>query len=141
MKRLTIACLATAAAVALAGCGSGDDEATPAITTTPTETTITATTTTETEPAAPEPAVFRIVVRDGRPVGGIARPSVSQDDRVILLVGSDAADHVHVHGYDLFADVSPGRRARLAFQATIPGRFEIELEDSGTPIAELTVRP
>lgn len=145
MKRLTIACLAAAAAVVLAGCGSGDDEASPTTTTTveTNGTTATSTTTTapETEPEAPGPAVFRIVVRDGVPVGGIARPSVSQDDRVVLLVGSDVSDHVHVHGYDLFADVAPGERARIAFRATIPGRFEVELEDRGVPIAELTVRP
>lgn len=143
MRTLTIACLAAATALVLAGCGSGDDEAAPATTPSTTETTTATTTetTTQTEPEAPEPAVFRMVVRNGTPVGGIARPSVSQGDRLTLLVRSDAADHVHVHGYDLFADVSPGRQARIAFRATIPGRFEIELEDSGTPIAELTVRP
>lgn len=143
MKRLTIACLAAAGVAALVGCGSGDDESAPATTITieTNETTIAATTTTETEPEASEPAVVRIVVRDGVPVGGIARPSVSQDDRVVLLVGSDVSDHVHVHGYDLFADVAPGERARIAFRATIPGRFEVELEDRGVPIAELTVRP
>lgn len=148
MNRIKLTCLLATAVVALAGCGSSDDEASPTTTettvtdtTTTTETTTTTTETTTTEPAPPAPTTIRITVRDGRPVGGIARPSVRQDDRVVLLVRSSVADHVHVHGYDLFADVAPGRRARIAFRATIPGRFEIELEDRHVPIAELTVRP
>lgn len=145
MTKVLTACVAAIAALSLSGCGSNDDEAAPPTTPTvaTTETTITATATeTETEQPPPQPpTVVRIAVRAGAPVGGIARQSVSQDDRVVLLVTSDVADHVHVHGYDLFADVSPSARARIAFRATIPGRFEIELEDSGLPIAELTVRP
>ena len=39
------------------------------------------------------------------------------------------------------SDVAPGAPARIAFRATIPGRFEIELEDRGVQIAELTVNP
>jgi hypothetical protein len=82
----------------------------------------------------------RVVVRDGVPVGGVARETADRGDRVVVLVTSDVSDHVHVHGYDLMRDVGPGSPARIAFRATIPGRFEIELEDRGVPIAELTVR-
>jgi hypothetical protein len=145
MERIKRTCLLASAVVALAGCGSSDDVASPTTTdTTVTDTTTETTTTTEmttTEPAPPAPTTIRITVRDGRPVGGIARPSVRHDDRVVLVVRSNVADHVHVHGYDLLADVAPGRRARIAFRATIPGRFEIELEDRHVPIAELSVNP
>jgi hypothetical protein len=151
MDRIKLTCLLASALVALAGCGSSDEEASPTTETTTTETTTTDTTTTDTtttttettttEPAPPAPTTIRITVRDGRPVGGIARPSVRQNDRVVLIVRSNVADHVHVHGYDFFADVAPGRRARIAFRATIPGRFEIELEDRHVPIAELSVNP
>jgi hypothetical protein len=48
---------------------------------------------------------------------------------------------VHLHGYDVMVDVAPGKPARLRFKATIPGRFEVELEDRGLHIAELEVRP
>ena len=58
-----------------------------------------------------------------------------------LRVRSNVADHVHVHGYDLMRDVAPGKPAELTFRATIPGRFEVELEERGLQIAELTVRP
>ena len=55
---------------------------------------------------------------------------------------SDVADEVHVHGYDLMADVAPGQAgARSQFTANLTGRFEIELEDRGKQIAQLTVLP
>ena len=54
---------------------------------------------------------------------------------------SDVADHVHLHGYDLMANVAPGAPATIRFTADAPGRFEIELEDLGLQIAELEVRP
>jgi hypothetical protein len=56
-------------------------------------------------------------------------------------VRADVSDHVHLHGYDIMRDVSPGRPARLRFRATIPGRFEVELEDRRLQIAQLEVRP
>jgi hypothetical protein len=83
----------------------------------------------------------RITVRDGRAVGGIARDKLEQGEQVVLVVRSDVADHVHLHGYDVMVDVAPGKPARLRFKATIPGRFEVELEDRGLHIAELEVRP
>lgn len=143
MRRvIPIATLLTIAlAIVLAGCG-GDDEAG------------TTTTTTETQtqappppppppppPAPPKPTTVRVKVRGGVPVGGVVRASTDKGDRVVLLVTSDVSDHVHVHGYDLMRDVGPGSPARIAFRTTIPGRFEVELEDRGVPIAELTVTP
>jgi hypothetical protein len=82
-----------------------------------------------------------VTVRGGLPEGGVVRESTDKGDRVVVLVRSDVSDHVHVHGYDLMRDVAPGSPARIAFLATIPGRFEIELEDRGVRIAELTVNP
>jgi hypothetical protein len=122
----------------------GDDEVAPP-TTGPLTTTIRTPTETDTEttPTDPAPEQVRIVVtvRDGRPVGGIARATANEGDPVLVIVRSNAADHVHVHGYDLFGDVGPGRPARMQFRASLTGRFEIELEDRGQQIAQLTVVP
>jgi hypothetical protein len=60
---------------------------------------------------------------------------------VAIVVGSDVADEVHLHGYDKMIDVAPGKPARLAFVASIPGRFEVELEDRGLQVADIEVRP
>lgn len=105
------------------------------------ETTTAETTTEQATTAAPEVETLRVTVRDGRPAGGIQHLTVRQGDRVRVRVASDVRDHVHVHGYDLMRDVAPGSPATIQFRATLAGRFEVELEDRGIPIAELEVRP
>jgi hypothetical protein len=148
---LAAAVLGLAVSVLVAACGDdGDEEATP--TTAPTEaqtttttttasTTNTATTTTTTTTQAPAPKTIRVTVVGGRPQGGIQRPSVDRNDKVVLVVRSDVADEIHLHGYDLSADAGPGKTARIAFTASVPGRFEVELENRGVQIADLEVRP
>jgi FtsP/CotA-like multicopper oxidase with cupredoxin domain len=89
----------------------------------------------------PEPAVERLRVRGGQPVGGVKELEFEKGDEVRLAVTADAPEHVHVHGYDLFEDVGPGQTARFRFEADIEGIFEIELEDSHEQIAELRVEP
>ena len=91
--------------------------------------------------AAPQLTRINIEVRGGSPVGGVARVEVERGRRIELVVRSDAADHVHVHGHDLVADVGPGQPASFRFRATIPGRIEVELEDTHTLVAELSVGP
>ena len=54
---------------------------------------------------------------------------VKHNSRVALVVTSDVADEVHVHGYDKSADVAKGGTVRIVFKATLPGRFEVELEN------------
>jgi hypothetical protein len=144
---LAAAVLGLAVSVVVASCGGdGDDEATPttatteAQATTTTSTTDTATTTTTTT-QAPAPKTIRITVVGGRPQGGIQRPSVDRDDKVVLVVRSDVVDEIHLHGYDLSAEAGPGKTARIAFTASVPGRFEVELENRGVQIADLEVRP
>jgi len=150
-----------ACGLVLASCGGGDDESsattipatitdTTTTDTTTTDTTTTAesstttaesSTTTETTPPKPEgPTVIRITVENAAPKGGIVRKTVQKGDRVVLVVTADVTDHIHLHGYDIMRDVAPGRPARLPFKATVPGRFEVELEDRGVPIADITVK-
>jgi len=128
----------------------GDDNeaasTTTAVTTTAPTTTEAPPATTEAPPAttteaATAPVQVDVVVVGGEPQGGIVRESVDLDSAVVLTVTSDVADEVHVHGYDLMADVAPGAPATIRFTADAPGRFEIELENTGVQIAELEVRP
>jgi hypothetical protein len=58
---------------------------------------------------------------------------------VTLTITSDVADEVHLHGYDLTAALTPGTPAELAFDATIPGVFEVELHETGTVLLSLQV--
>jgi hypothetical protein len=129
-----------------------DDEEDAAPTTTAATTTAPATTETEppppptTEPPAttapkpPDIVTIRInVPSDTAPK--VRHFSVKQGRKVVLVVRSELSDHIHLHGYDLIADVGPGQPATIRFTADAPGRFEIELEDRGLQIAELEVRP
>ena len=117
------------------------DEGSPEPAPTGTTQVTTATTAATTAPTTPERVRIVVTVRDGRPVGGIARATARKDDPILLVVRADVVDHVHVHGYDLMADVGPGRPVRMQFRATLTGRFEIELEDRAQQIAQLTVLP
>jgi ABC-type glycerol-3-phosphate transport system substrate-binding protein len=127
----------------LASCGGdGNDTATTETEPQASQPTTTETTTTmTTEPEVEKPTVVRVEVVNAAPEGGIVRETVSKGDRVVLVVTSDVADEVHLHGYDITRDVAAGGTARIAFQATLPGRFEVELEERGVPIADLTVEP
>lgn len=117
MRALTLAGAFAVLAAALAGCGGSNPSRAVAEVTVP------------------------IVVKNGKAVGGVKRVTVSQNAPVTLVVTSDVADEVHVHGYDKSVDVKPGKPARLSFDASIAGRFEVELESRALQIAELEVRP
>jgi len=128
------------AGLALASCGSGSE---PAGTTTDIYDTTTPSTTTETETTPPVDVstIVRVVVVNGAPEGGIVRETATKGDRVVLVVESDVADEVHLHGYDITRDVAADGTVRVRFVADVPGRFEVELEQRGVQIAELTVEP
>lgn len=144
-----------AASVALAGCGSGSDSAgsttSPAPAPAPSEqggspealpvTLPGGRIPPSTTPPPPSTTVtFTLTMKGGKPVGGQKHWQVTKGKRVLIVVGSDRADRVHLHGYDVAADVAPGRKARLPFKATIPGRFELESHASDLVLAELEVR-
>ena len=139
MNKILLVVAATVASIALVGCGSNDSESAATDTTTTDTTTTTTDTTTTTE--AEKPTEVKVVVVNGSPQGGIVRQTVNKDDQVVLVVTSDVADEIHLHGYDKARDVAAGGTIRLPFKATIPGRFEAELESRGVQIAEITVEP
>jgi hypothetical protein len=90
--------------------------------------------------AKPKPVTLLVVVGKRGVQGGPKTFTVKKGKRVLLVVRSALADEVHLHGYDIARDVRAGGTARIAFTARIPGRFEVELEDRGLPIALITVK-
>lgn len=82
-----------------------------------------------------------IVVKDGKPVGGVRNLTYNKGDRIRFKVESDVSDEVHVHGYDLMKDVKAGGTVELDFPASIEGVFEAELEGRRQQIIELRVNP
>jgi hypothetical protein len=113
-----------------AGGAAGTTVAMPTAEPAPTETT-------PTETAAPKVTRWLVDSRDEQ----LDRLTVPKGARVRIVVIADVTDHVHVHGYDLMSDVAPGAPAVVSFAANLAGRFEIELEDRGRQIAQLTVQP
>src|SRR5688572_9066593 len=90
-------------------------------------------------PAVPTPVEF--VIAGGQRVSGPAVVSVIQGDVVRLLVKSDRDDELHLHGYELSLALQAGQSARLDFEATRSGRFELELHHSHLDLTVLEVRP
>jgi heme/copper-type cytochrome/quinol oxidase subunit 2 len=86
-------------------------------------------------------SVPTIVVKHGKPVGGIRELTYVKGDRIRFQVDSDVSDEVHVHGYDLMKDVKAGGSVRFDFPASLEGVFEAELEGRKEQIIELRVNP
>jgi len=85
--------------------------------------------------------VATIVIKNGKPVGGIKQLTYNEGERVRFKVDSDVSDEVHMHGYDIMKDVKAGGSVSFDFPATIEGVFEAELEGRKEQILELTVNP
>jgi type IV secretory pathway TrbL component len=88
-----------------------------------------------------EPAVQTVTVKNAAPVGGVKRLTFKHNDQIVFVVRSDTADEVHFHGYDVAKDVKAGGQVRFDVKATIEGRFEVELENHKTQIAQVEVQP
>jgi hypothetical protein len=100
--------------------------------------------TTSAKPGSGKPApppVTQIVVKGGKPAGGIKTISVNKGDQVHFAVNSDVSDEIHVHGYDFMKDVKAGGKVSFSFPAKIDGEFEVELESRAEQIAKLVVNP
>ncbi len=91
--------------------------------------------------AAPGPSArtIAVTVTGGKVTGTSGREQVTLGQSVVIRVTSDAAEEVHVHGYDLMADVPAGGTVDIPLTASIPGGFEVELEKSGRTLFQLRV--
>ncbi|HEV2951132.1 MAG TPA: hypothetical protein VGZ51_03420 [Actinomycetota bacterium] len=93
-----------------------------------------------TQSPEPERTILEVTFRDGA-VLGTTRFTVTQGERVRILVRADVTDEVHLHSYDLSADVAPGDPARIDFVANVPGVFECELEGARELLFQLEIVP
>jgi hypothetical protein len=83
--------------------------------------------------------VVTVSVAGGKVTGPSGRVKVKKGSTVQLVVTSDVADEVHLHGYDKHVDVEKGGTAQLTFKATISGVFEVELEGKKLRLLQLQV--
>jgi hypothetical protein len=140
-------------ALALAGCASGDEPSTTVSAPSPTTTrsafvTVGPATPPATPPASPDiaPAPARrpareiaVSIRGGKVDPPPERVKVQQGEAVRLVVTSDVADEVHVHGYDLEVALPPGKPATLEFTADQPGLFEVETHETEKVLLQLQI--
>jgi hypothetical protein len=167
--RRAITPAAVAVLLSLGACGDSDDAASdttapsttaPATTAAPTSSSVAPATASTTEPPVATSTVSPTTEATSRTTAGsvptttahdgpviqltvgddVSRHAVALGDNVVLVVTGDATDEVHVHGYDLLAELRPDQPATITFVADIPGVFEIELESAHQLLAELEVR-
>ncbi|MDQ3946795.1 MAG: hypothetical protein M3357_16895 [Actinomycetota bacterium] len=84
--------------------------------------------------------LITVVISGGKVEGGFRREKVPLGRPIVLRVMSDTADEVHVHGYNIKADVAAGGRSDISFTPDIPGVFEVELEERKLKLLELEVQ-
>ncbi len=96
----------------------------------------------ETLPAdAPIDHEFAGVIVDGLPEGGVQVWEATVGDVVSISVSADVSEELHLHGYDLYADITPDEPGIIRFTADMHGVFEVETHDTDTLVAMLQVSP
>jgi hypothetical protein len=95
------------------------------------------------EPEEPaEPQVPQLEIRDGAPVGGPLEVEVTVGEELRIDITTDAPDELHLHTYDVYLDVVPGKTNELVVEnADIEGVIELESHSTGTLLAEISVVP
>ncbi|MEI8409237.1 MULTISPECIES: cupredoxin domain-containing protein [unclassified Kribbella] len=140
----------------LAGCGNESDSGTspsttPSATTPSSPPTDLPTTTTPGKPNTSSPSntadpsgeqadvTVSVTVANGKVNPSGATIKVKAGQTVLVTAVSDAADEVHIHGYDKELPLTPGKPASVKFTANMKGTFEIETHESGKLVAKLVV--
>jgi hypothetical protein len=88
----------------------------------------------------PKPVTISITAVNGRPVGGIKRPTIKKGKTVKIVVRTNAGKEVHLHGYNIEKPVVKGKATVITFKAKTSGRFELELHSPDTLLAQITVK-
>src|SRR5215210_5648386 len=136
-----LAIAAIIAVVAVIALGTGGDDETPAAdrrtaqrtATTPQTSTDDASDDTAAAPQAapapkPKPKPPLLTAATARTL------TYNKGDTVVFRVRNSSAEEVHVHGYDIARDLPAGKTITLRFTADLEGIYEVELEQSGTPL-------
>lgn len=89
-----------------------------------------------------EPAIPEIDIQGGEPVGGVAEIEVTEGDEIRVNITTDAPDELHLHSYEVYLDIVPGKTNQLFVEnADIGGVIELESHTTGALIAEISVVP
>jgi plastocyanin len=129
MIRTRVFALVTAFALALAACGGEAKTAPPSA----------SSSVAPSSAPASDVVEIKVSVTDGKVEPGPSVHKVALGRTVRIIVTSDRADEVHVHGYDKEAKVGAGTPTTIQFTADQSGRFEVETHESGLQLLQLQV--
>jgi hypothetical protein len=123
--------------LALGGCASGDDDSGTA-----SSPSATAGGSASSSPAteAQQAVEISVAVTDGKVDPKPHRVEVAKDSQVRLIVTSDVDDELHVHGYEVEAELEAGRPTTVELVADQTGIFEVETHESELELLQLEVR-
>jgi FtsP/CotA-like multicopper oxidase with cupredoxin domain len=82
-----------------------------------------------------------LVVQDNILVSGNPVITVIEGDTVTINVTNDTDDELHIHGYEKEIELKKDIPSEITLQATLTGRFILELHESDAEIAVLEVQP
>ena len=82
---------------------------------------------------------IEVSIAHGKISGTSGRVQVAKGSPVTLVVTSDVADEVHLHGYDIEKELAPGKPTTLQFTANLTGVFEVELHKANVVLLRLQV--
>jgi hypothetical protein len=142
-----VALLPALGMLALAGCSGNTDNgsgSSPSTAPTSAPTSVSTPTGTATQPQTSTPSntadvTINVTVANGKVNPSGASINVKAGQTVLVTAISDAADEVHVHGYDKQLPLTPGKPASVRFVANMKGTFEIETHESNKLVAKLVV--
>jgi hypothetical protein len=95
---------------------------------------------TTTDPSGDQADVtLAITVANGKVNPSGATVKVKAGQTVLVTAVSDAADELHIHGYNKELELTPGKPAQVKFTADMKGTFEVETHESAKLVAKLVV--
>jgi hypothetical protein len=75
---------------------------------------------------ASAPVVQKVVIKSGKPVGGVRGLKFVKGDDARIQVSVDKPNVLHLHGYNIELRATPQKPAVFKFKATNEGQFELE---------------
>ena len=88
--------------------------------------------------AGPQPTVLRLAIDEIKPGVAVAPLKATQGESLKIVVTTDKAGQVEIHGYNRHIDVKPGVESAFEFRAEYAGRFPIHLHTNDGGHFELT---
>ncbi|HEY0473631.1 MAG TPA: cupredoxin domain-containing protein [Kribbella sp.] len=150
LRGTALALLPALGVLVLAGCsGNSTSGSSPSTTptsapssapsTTPGESDTSTPSTTASSSAQQADVTINITVANGKVTPNGQTIMAKAGQTVLVTAVSDAADEVHIHGYDKQLPLTPGKPASVKFTANVKGTFEIETHESGKLVVKLVV--